>query len=102
MAPSDSPPLVLPRDDEPPVSMLEQISTRWGSVTNPMQFVLRYGPAVRKYLAALIGDPHHAEDVGQDFFLRIVHTPVLMPERARKGRFRDYLKTVLRNAAIDF
>src|SRR5476651_1720249 len=80
---------------------LEEISTRWSLITNPLQFVLRYAPAVRSYLGPLIRNPHDAEDVAQTFLLRMVGRP-FTPERVSKGRFRDYLKAVLRNAAIDF
>lgn len=84
-----------------PRSILEQISTRWSEVGNPIQFVYRYGPAVRAYLAALVADPHDAEDVTQDFLLRMIRQPTLTPERVQRGRFRDYLKAALRNAATD-
>ncbi len=80
-------------------SLLEHISTRWPLITDPLQFVLRYAPAARRYLAALVRDPHDAEDVTQTFLLRMVHHPIT-PDRVPNGRFRDYLKTVLRNAAI--
>ena len=82
-------------------SLLEEISTRWSLITNPLQFVLRYSPAVRRYLGALVRNPHDAEDVAQTFLLRMVGRP-FTPDRVAKGRFRDYLKAVLRNAAIDF
>ena len=82
-------------------SLLEEISTRWSLITNPLQFVLRYAPAVRSYLGALVRNPHDAEDVAQTFLLRMIGRP-FTPERVAKGRFRDYLKAVLRNAAIDF
>jgi RNA polymerase sigma-70 factor (ECF subfamily) len=84
-----------------PRSILEQISTRWSEVGDPIQFVYRYGPAVRAYLAALVADPHDAEDVTQDFLLRMLRQPTLTPERVRRGRFRDYLKAALRNVAAD-
>jgi RNA polymerase sigma factor (sigma-70 family) len=86
---------------DPHKSILEQISTRWSLITDPMQFVLRYGPAVRAYLTALIPNRHDAEDVTQEFLMRVLRQPVLVPERVRNGRFRDYLKAALRNAAID-
>jgi RNA polymerase sigma-70 factor (ECF subfamily) len=81
-------------------ALLDEISTRWSQITNPLQFILRYAPAVRRYLAALIKDPNDAEDVAQTFLLRMVSKPVT-PERVPHGRFRDYLKAVLRHAAID-
>jgi hypothetical protein len=81
-------------------ALLEEISTRWSQITNPLQFILRYGPAVRRYLGALVKDPNDAEDVAQTFLLRVVNKP-FTPERVPHGRFRDYLKAVLRHAAID-
>jgi RNA polymerase sigma-70 factor (ECF subfamily) len=82
-------------------SLLEEITTRWSLITNPLQFVLRYAPAVRRYLEALVRNPHDAEDVAQNVLLRMVGRP-FTPDRVSRGRFRDYLKAVLRNAAIDF
>jgi hypothetical protein len=80
-------------------SVLEQISTRWPLISDPLQFVLRYAPAARRYLSALVKDPHDAEDVAQTFLLHIVNRP-FTPEQVPTGRFRDYLKAVLRNLAI--
>lgn len=80
-------------------TLLEQISTHWPLISDPLQFVLRYAPAVRRYLAALIKDPHDAEDVTQNFLLHMLKQP-FSQERMRTGRFRDYLKAVLRNAAF--
>ena len=81
------------------ISTLEQISTLWPLITDPLQFVLRYAPAARRYLAALVKDPHDAEDVAQTFLLHMVDRP-FTPDRVPTGRFRDYLKAVLRNLAI--
>src|ERR1700726_871483 len=80
------------------VSILEQISTRWPLITDPLQFVLRYAPAARRYLKALVKDSHDAEDVAQTFLLRMVDRP-FTPGQVPNGRFRDYLKAVLRNVA---
>ncbi len=80
-------------------SLLEQISTHWPQISDPLQFVLRYAPAVRRYLAALIKDSHDAEDVTQNFLLRMLKHPFNLPQ-IHGGRFRDYLKAVLRNAAL--
>jgi Sigma-70 region 2 len=62
--------------------------------------VLRYAPAVRSYLGALIRNQHDADEVAQEFLLRMVEQP-LRPAQVRRGRFRDYLKATLRNAAVD-
>jgi hypothetical protein len=80
-------------------SILEHISTHWHVVGDPLQFVMRYAAAVRRYVGALVKNPHDSEDVVQDFLLRTVRRP-FTPEQIRRGRFRDYLKAVLRNAAL--
>ncbi len=80
-------------------SILEHISTHWTLIGNPMQFVMRYAPALHRYVGALVKDPHDTEDVIQNFLLRMVDRP-FKPEQVRRGRFRDYLKAVVRNEAI--
>src|SRR5579862_9178857 len=80
-------------------SLLEQISTHWTLISDPLQFVLRYAPAVRHYLTVLIKDSHDAEDVTQNFLLRVLKQP-FNKNQIRSGRFRDYLKAALRNAAL--
>jgi RNA polymerase sigma factor (sigma-70 family) len=84
------------RSDAP--SILEHISTHWHVVGDPLQFVMRYAGAVRRYVGALVKNPHDHEDVVQDFLLQTLRRP-FAPEQIRRGRFRDYLKAVLRNAA---
>ena len=51
---------------------LNRISTRWTAVNNPTLFVKRYGRAIRKYIATLVRDPNDAEEVEQEFMLRMV------------------------------
>jgi RNA polymerase sigma factor (sigma-70 family) len=80
-------------------SILEHISTHWTLIGNPMQFVMRYAPALRRYVGALVKDPHDTEDVIQSLLLRMVQRP-FRPEQVRRGRFRDYLKAVVRNEAL--
>ena len=41
---------------------LEEISTRWPLIRDPVQFVMRYAPAIQKYLEALLKNTHDAED----------------------------------------
>src|SRR5262249_49069406 len=79
-------------------SILEHISTHWHIVCDPVQFVMRYATAVRRYVGTLVKNPHDSEDVVADFLLQTVRQP-FRPEQIRRGRFRDYLKAVLRNAA---
>src|SRR6267143_1938535 len=70
---------------------LDEISTEWTIVKDPAQFVLRYGRAMQLYLVVLLKNRHDAEDVAQEFFLRITRAGFMHARRDR-GRFRDYLK----------
>jgi len=82
-----------------PRLFLEQISTLWPQVSDPGRFVLRYATAIRRYLAALIKDPDVLDEVIQDFLLHMVQHH-FVPEQVTRGRFRDYLKACIRNAAL--
>src|SRR5205085_1288538 len=91
----------MANEEAGPSDRLDAIATEWAVIHDPAQFVRRYAPAVQSYLSAIIKNPHDAEDVAQDFFLRVAKHGFV---RARKdrGRFRDYLKAAVRNAAINF
>jgi hypothetical protein len=80
---------------------LDQIETDWSLVHEPAHLVGRYAHAVNRYLHALIKNNHDAEEVAQDFFLWVSQHGF---PRARqdRGRFRDYLKKVVRNYALNF
>jgi hypothetical protein len=82
-------------------SRLDQLSTHWGSLDEPRLFLVRYAPAICSYFRALIKNEHDAEEVSQEFLLRAVKLgfPSARPDR---GRFRDYLKTAVRNAALTY
>jgi DNA-directed RNA polymerase specialized sigma24 family protein len=80
---------------------LDDISTEWEVVRDPPGFVLRYAPAIQRYMRALIKNRHDAEEVAQDFFLR-VSQQCFAHTRKEGGRFRDYLKTAVRHAALTF
>jgi RNA polymerase sigma-70 factor (ECF subfamily) len=80
---------------------LEQISTRWSLITDPAKFVLRYAPAIRRYLGALLHNPDDVEEVAQDFLLRVCEHQ-FTPEQVVRGRFRNYLKAAVRNSAVSF
>jgi DNA-directed RNA polymerase specialized sigma24 family protein len=54
----------------------------------------RYGPAVRRYLAGLLRDPHAADDLTQEFALLVVSGKFHGADPAR-GRFRNYVKSTL-------
>jgi RNA polymerase sigma-70 factor (ECF subfamily) len=80
---------------------IDQIDTDWAMVHEPAHIVLRYATAIQHYLNALIKNKHDAEEVAQDFFVWVSENGL---PRARKdrGRFRDYLKTIVRNNALNF
>lgn len=80
---------------------LAGISTSWRQIGNPARFVATYAPAARRYLLAILRDEHDADEVLQELLLRVTERGFATADPAR-GRFRDYLKMVVRNAAFDF
>ena len=82
-----------------PKSVLEQISTCWPMIHNPVQFVMRYARAIQKYVFAIVRDPHDAEEVAQDFLVQVFDKG-FCPENVSRGRFRFYLKSAVRYVAI--
>ena len=82
-----------------PKSVLEQISTCWPMINNPVQFVMRYARAIQKYVTAIVRNPHDAEEVAQDFLVKVFDKG-FCPENVSRGRFRDYLKSAVRYVAI--
>src|SRR6516162_4885261 len=92
--------------DERGASRLSRISTIWEALRQAHEgtggaaeearrlLVERYGGAVYRYLHAALRDPHAAEDLTQEFALRLVRGD-FRKVNAERGRFRDYVKTVL-------
>lgn len=78
---------------------LPAISTQWSKLTDPGEFVMRYAPAIQGYLRALIGNDHDAEEVAQEFLLKVTGQGFGRLS-ADRGRFRDYLIAAVRNAAL--
>ena len=64
------------------------------------QLLERYGEAARRYLLAATRDADAADELFQEFAIRFLNGRLhgAAPER---GRFRDYLKGVLRNMVAD-
>jgi RNA polymerase sigma-70 factor (ECF subfamily) len=81
-----------------PNSRLDQISTRWEAVRDPVRFVLRYAPAIQRFLGVLIKHPHDAEEVSQEFLTSVLRRG-FPPQEDVHGRFRNYLIAAVRNAA---
>lgn len=79
---------------------LKEISTRWSQVRDVNRFVLRYTPAMQKYLAVILQDEDTAQDVLQSYLVRVIQKGFRdsIPD---SGRFRDYLTRSVRNAAIN-
>src|SRR5262245_12884862 len=84
-----------------PAPRLNDISTCWLRARDPAYLAARYALAIRRYLEALLKNAHDAEEVAQDFLLR-VHEQGLDGADPGRGRFRDYLKKAVRNAALNF
>lgn len=96
------------RSDEPTSihARLEGIATRWSLVQLAHQtghqdaaqarnaLVLKYSAATRRYLAAFAGD--EADDLAQEVMVHLLQGGLSGADRER-GRFRDYLKTTIRN-----
>ena len=79
--------------------MLDEISTCWPTVNNPLQFVMRYAPAIRRYLTAIMKSSDAAEEVSQDFLVKVLERG-FQSESVNRGRFRDYLKAAVRYTAL--
>ncbi len=88
-------------DAKPFESRISRISTMWPQLGDPAKICVRYGPAIRKYIDSLVPDRHDAEEVAQEFLLRVVERGFQLADPDR-GRFRDYLKIAVRNAALTY
>src|SRR5262245_50779325 len=92
-------------DQDNPSQHLSRIRTRWSLVCRAhgggeaaraaqLQLLQRYGGAVDRYLRAALRDPEAAEELSQEFALRFIRGDFRGADPCR-GRFRDYVKTVL-------
>ena len=68
-------------------------------MADPAKVVVRYAPAIRSYLEAILRNAHDADEVAQEFALHVMNHKFdkASPDR---GRFRDYVKVSARNAAL--
>ncbi len=94
-------------------SRLEAISTRWtllrqahgGSMISAGEarnaLVLRYLPAVRRYVRAMVQKDEDAEDLAHDVAVRLLAGDFAGADPQR-GRFRDLLKVSVRNMVRNY
>jgi RNA polymerase sigma-70 factor (ECF subfamily) len=85
---------------------LSRIATRWSLVCRSHQgpgqeaasaqvwLLQRYGGAIQRYLLGALRDAEAAEELTQEFALRFIRGDFRGAD-PRRGRFRDYVKTVL-------
>ena len=81
------------------LTLLEHITTHWPTVADPARFVLRYASPIRAYLISILRQAGDTEDVAQDFLLKVL-SEGFFEDQVKRGRFRDYLRAAIRNAAI--
>ncbi len=93
---------------------LANMATQWSVILRAAQqeggtaaearsaLLLRYHEAVLRYLRAELRDEHLAGQVYSNFAVRVLEVDRFL-QRAdpRRGRFRDYLRTVLRHMVAD-
>src|SRR5262245_41138295 len=91
---------------------LSQIATPWADLdqasTGSMpaldaarrRLLLRYSPAVYSYLLGAVRDPDIADDLFQEFAVRLMRGAFRRAD-PRRGRFRDFLKTALGHLVTD-
>ncbi len=92
-------------------SRISRIQTQWsmvqqagmsksdlGAVLARAELASRYAGAIYRYLKRLLSSPQDAEDVAQEISMLILNGS-LSGADPQKGRFRDYMKTIVINAA---
>jgi DNA-directed RNA polymerase specialized sigma24 family protein len=92
---------------------LSQISTAWTLIAHAQggpadadtaaqaALVGRYQAAVYRYLLGALRDPDAADELFQEFALRLVRGDFRRADASR-GRFRDFVKTALINLVINY
>jgi RNA polymerase sigma factor (sigma-70 family) len=100
-------------DEQTLHSRLSRISTLWTLLEHArrgappeaedprLALIRRYQGAAYRYLLAAVRDPDAADDLFQEFVLRMLHGGFRSADPSR-GRFRSYIKTVLFHLAADY
>ncbi len=92
-----------------PEERIEAIQTRWSLIRNAhltgqpeaagearRLLLMRYAPAIRRYLGGIVRNENEADELSQDVMLRLMRGDFGGADPGR-GRFRDLLKTAIRN-----
>ena len=90
---------------------LTDLATSWTTIRNAHtpgpagqaamhELIGRYHDAVDRYLKLKLRDSNLADEVFQEFWTKLL-THKLAGADSNKGRFRDYLRTVLHRLIID-
>jgi RNA polymerase sigma-70 factor (ECF subfamily) len=90
---------------------LTDMETNWTTITSAhtpgpvgqkamFELVSRYHDAVERYLRLKLRDRHLADEVFQEFWAKLLTHKLAGADR-HKGRFRDYVRTVLHRLIID-
>jgi len=94
-----------------PEERLTEIPTNWTNITSAHgagpesqqamgELVGRYHDALTRYIHLKVRDRHLADEVLQEFWTKLLTGKLAGADR-NKGRFRDYLRTVLHRLIID-
>lgn len=97
--------------DPSPDDRLTTLETSWTVIRNAhtpgpagqaamRELIGRYHDAVERYLRLKLRDRHLADEVFQEFWTKLL-THKLAGADHNKGRFRDYLRTVLHRLIVD-
>ncbi len=100
-----------PDDSSPPAERLTALETSWtrlrmAHVPGPegqaamRDLISRYHDAVDRYLRLKLRDPNLADEVLQEFWIKLLAGKLAGADQT-KGRFRDYLRTVLHRLIVD-
>lgn len=97
-------------EPEPVNDRLDAVETNWSLIREAARettlhatparaaLVVRYLPAITRYVTAIVRDESTGQDLTQDICARLMNGDFSGADKSR-GRFRDYLKTAVRNIA---
>lgn len=101
-------------DEQIPDEYIDAIKTRWSLVRLAhlngqaidagqarQRLVMRYAAAIRRYVGAIVRDQNHADEISQEVIVRLIRGDFSGADPQR-GRFRDLLKTAIRNRIRDY